>query len=137
MKAELLNKINEEAAVLPSIGLGAVNNTGYSYRIYTQPQTDLSQKGNELCTDYYVQVGSKVSGRLYNNRDKECRGMVMRLIKDKDGAVVALHVLSDENGRIKTVAVDDNLRLLVVKSKDTPPAYVITPDYNVNNTLFY
>lgn len=131
------NRINEEAAILPTIGVGGVNNMGYSYQIYTQPQTDLSQKPNELCTDYYIQVGSKVIGRLYNNREKECKGTVMRLLKDpKDGAVIALHVLSEETGRIKTVAVDDNLRLLLVKPINTPPAYVITPNYTVNSGLY-
>lgn len=137
MTRRSINKINEEAAILPTIGVGGVNNMGYSYQIYTQPQTDLSQSGNELCTDYYIQVGSKVIGNLYNNKERKCKGTVLRLIKDpKDGAVIALHVLSDVTGRIKTVAVDDDLRLLVVKPIIAPPAYVISPNYTVNSGLY-
>lgn len=129
--------INEEAAILPTIGVGGMNNMGYSYQIYTEPRTDLSQSGNELCTDYYIQVGSKVSGNLYNNREKKCKGTVVRILKDpRDGAVIALHVLSDETGRIKTVAVDNDLRLLIVKQVQSPPAYVITPNYTVNSGLY-
>ena len=137
MTRRSINRINEEAAILPTIGVGGVNNMGYSYQIYTQPQTDLSQSGNELCTDYYIQVGSKVIGNLYNNKERKCEGTVLRLIKDpRDGAVIALHVLSDETGRIKTVAVDDDLRLLIVKPIIAPPAYVITPNYTVNSGLY-
>lgn len=135
MKTEILHNINE-SETLPTIGVGAINNTGYSYKIYTEPVRNLEQKPNELCTDYYVQVGSRVRGKAYNDTGKTYTGRVLRFHRDKkDNSIIGLDVLLDKTRRTVTLSVD-GLQLLIVKPTESKPAYVITPDYTVNNGLY-
>lgn len=134
MKTEFTYKLNE-SETLPTIGVGAINNTGYSYKIYTEPARDLEQKPNELSNDYYVQVGSRVRGKAYNDTGKTYTGRVLQFIRNADGSIEGIDILTDKMKRRITLAVD-GLTLLIVKPTESKPAYVITPDYTVNNGLY-
>lgn len=140
MKVEMLN----ENASLPTMGLGigGVNNSVYTYKMYTAPETNLSQKPNDVDDRYYIHPGTKVRGRLYNNPDdiNTYTGVVLRILKNAMAEIIGLWCMLDGTGngnkcgKILTLS-PDNIERIIAKEYNAPQQFSISPDYMVS-TLY-
>lgn len=116
MKLKYLEHINESevfsGGAFTGIGVGGPSTNGFAYSIYMEHRNDLGFKPNELCTDYTIQIGSivkgkeritannceigdKIKGYCYNNPDEAQSGIVERIIKNPNGNIQAIQILSD------------------------------------------
>jgi hypothetical protein len=139
MKLKYLEHINESevfsGGAFTGIGVGGPSTNGFAYSIYMEPRNDSGFKPNELCTDYYIQIGSKVRGKAYNdNNDSTYTGIVRRIIKNSDGSIEALMIQSKKN-RFIYISPDD-LILLIPKTEEPKPKYTIAPNYMVGGQLY-
>ena len=138
LKPKQVEFVNESEVMsggaFTGIGVGGPSTNGFAYSIYMEPRNDLGFKPNELCTDYYVQIGSKVRGKAYNDDGRTYTGTVKRIIKNADGSVEALMIQSNKN-RFIYISPDD-LILLVPKTIESKPKYTVAPNYMVGGQLY-
>lgn len=117
------------------IGVGGPSTNGFAYSIYMEPRNDLGFKPNELCTDYYVQPGSRVRGKAYNDTGKTYTGIVNRIIKNADASVAAIMVRLIKTNKI-IILSPDGLELLIPKEIESKPKYMVSPNYMVGGQLY-
>lgn len=117
------------------IGVGGPSTNGFAYSIYMEPRNDLGFKPNELCTDYYVQPGSRVRGKAYNDTGKTYTGIVNRIIKNADASVAAIMVRLVKTNKI-IILSPDGLELLIPKEIESKPKYMVSPNYMVGGQLY-
>lgn len=136
MKREHINETEVmSGGAFTGIGVGGPSTNGFAYSIYMEPRNDLGFKPNDLCTDYYVQVGSKVRGKAYNDTGKTYTGTVSRIIKDGDASIAGVMIkLSKTNKFI--ILSPDGLELLIPKEIETKPKYMVAPNYMVGGQLY-
>jgi len=109
--------------------------TGYSYAIHPLDDT-LQQKPNEYPNEYYIHPGCSVSGVGINNPDKHYSGKVYRILKDGDGAIVGLYILTFKNSRFVSIRADENLVLLIPKGPDEPENFVPISSNNIEQMSY-
>lgn len=136
MKREHINETEVmSGGAFTGIGVGGPSTNGFAYSIYTEPRNDLGFKSNDLCTDYYIQVGSRVRGKAYNDTGKTYTGTVSRIIKNSDASIAAIMIkLSKTNKFI--ILSPDGLELLIPKEIETKPKYMVAPNYMVGGQLY-
>lgn len=136
MKREHINETEVmSGGAFTGIGVGGPSTNGFAYSIYTEPRNDLGFKSNDLCTDYYIQVGSRVRGKAYNDTGKTYTGTVSRIIKNGDASIAAIMIkLSKTNKFI--ILSPDGLELLIPKEIETKPKYMVAPNYMVGGQLY-
>lgn len=136
MKQEHINETEVmSGGAFTGIGVGGPSTNGFAYSIYMEPRNDLGFKSNELNTDYYIQIGQKVKGKAYNDNGHTYTGMVQRIIKDMDGAVVGIMIKTSKTNRFVTLSPED-LVLLVPKAIESKPKYMVAPNYMVGGQLY-
>ena len=117
------------------IGVGGPSTNGFAYSIYMEPRNDLGFKPNDLCTDYYVQVGSRVRGKAYNDTGKTYTGTVSRIIKDSDASIAGVMIKLTKTNKF-IILSPDGLELLIPKEIETKPKYMVAPNYMVGGQLY-
>ena len=117
------------------IGVGGPSTNGFAYSIYMEPRNDLGFKPNELCTDYYVQVGSRVRGKAYNDTGKTYTGTVSRIIKNSDSSIAGIIIKLTKTNKFITLS-PEGLMLLIPKEEENKPKYMIAPNYMVGGQLY-
>lgn len=117
------------------IGVGGPSTNGFAYSIYMEPRNDLGFKPNELCTDYYIQVGSRVRGKAYNDTGKTYTGTVSRIIKNGDSSIAGIIIKLTKTNKFITLS-PDGLELLIPKTTEVKPKYMIAPNYMVGGQLY-
>lgn len=71
----------------------------------------LEQKGNNLTSDRYVNVGSLVSGYGYFDNSKEYTGIIKELHKKENGEIDYIIIIDQERNQFVKLSVD-RLKLL-------------------------
>ena len=136
MKYEHINETEVlSGGAFTGIGVGAPSTNGFAYSIYMEPRNDLGFKPNELCTDYYVQVGSRVRGKAYNDTGKTYTGTVSRIIKNSDSSVAGIIIKLTKTNKFITLS-PEGLMLLIPKEEENKPKYMIAPNYMVGGQLY-
>ena len=93
----------------------AMNNSDQTYRsAYTYNiislSNNLSQPGNDLNMERYINIGSYIEGYGYTDNDKH-RGIIKRVIKDEDGYIKYFIILDDKNSKFTKISLD-NIKIL-------------------------
>lgn len=136
MKYEHINETEVlSGGAFTGIGVGGPSTNGFAYSIYMEPRNDLGFKPNELCTDYYVQVGSRVRGRAYNDTGKTYTGTVSRIIKNSDSSIAGIIIKLTKTNKFITLS-PEGLMLLIPKEEENKPKYMIAPNYMVGGQLY-
>ena len=90
----------------------------------------LLQKKNQPPHEYYIHPGCLVRGVGFNNPDKKYTGRVNRIVKNENGEIICLYILTEKNSTMVTIKADDNLELLIKKSDEQKGIHTIAPSYN-------
>ena len=136
MKQEHINETEVlSGGAFTGIGVGGPSTNGFAYSIYMEPRNDLGFKPNELCTDYYIQNGSRVRGKAYNDTGKTYTGTVSRIIKNADASIAAIMILLTKSNKF-IILSPDGLELLIPKAVNNKPKYMIAPNYMVGGQLY-
>lgn len=136
MKREHINETEVmSGGAFTGIGVGGPSTNGFAYSIYTEPRNDLGFKPNDLCTDYYVQPGSRVRGKAYNDTGKTYTGTVSRIIKNADASIAAIMILLSKTNKFIILSLD-GLELLIPKEIESKPKYMVAPNYMVGGQLY-
>lgn len=136
MKQEHINETEVmSGGAFTGIGVGTPSTNGFAYSIYMEPRNDLGFKPNELCTDYYIQVGSRVRGKAYNDTGKTYTGTVSRIIKNGDSSIAGLIVKLTKTNKF-IILSPEGLELLVPKTIEVKPKYMVAPNYMVGGQLY-
>lgn len=136
MKREHINETEVmSGGAFTGIGVGGPSTNGFAYSIYMEPRNDLGFKPNDLCTDYYVQVGSRVRGKAYNDTGKTYTGTVSRIIKDSDASIAGVMIKLTKTNKF-IILSPDGLELLIPKEIETKPKYMVAPNYMVGGQLY-
>lgn len=136
MKQEHINETEVmSGGAFTGIGVGGPSTNGFAYSIYMEPRNDLGFKPNELCTDYYIQVGSRVRGKAYNDTGKTYTGTVSRIIKNGDASIAGIIIKLTKTNKFITLS-PDGLELLIPKTTEVKPKYMIAPNYMVGGQLY-
>lgn len=136
MKCEHINETEVmSGGAFTGIGVGGPSTNGFAYSIYMEPRNDLGFKPNDLCTDYYVQVGSRVRGKAYNDTGKTYTGTVSRIIKDSDASIAGVMIKLTKTNKF-IILSPDGLELLIPKEIETKPKYMVAPNYMVGGQLY-
>lgn len=122
MKINYLNStddVNEGAIPFmggmdPTMGVTQFNVQGNSlgpiYQILPMTR-DLEQKPNEIDNRMYVHPGTLVRGVGINNPDRHFTGRVARIIKNGDGSIACLYILTERTRKFVTIS-PDNLEIV-------------------------
>lgn len=136
MKREHINETEVmSGGAFTGIGVGGPSTNGFAYSIYMEPRNDLGFKPNDLCTDYYIQVGSRVRGKAYNDTGKTYTGTVSRIIKDSDASIAGVMIKLTKTNKF-IILSPDGLELLIPKEIETKPKYMVAPNYMVGGQLY-
>ena len=136
MKREHINETEVmSGGAFTGIGVGGPSTNGFAYSIYMEPRNDLGFKPNDLCTDYYVQVGSRVRGKAYNDTGKTYTGTVSRIIKDSDASIAGVMIKLTKTNKF-IILSPDGLELLIPKEIESKPKYMVAPNYMVGGQLY-
>ena len=136
MKCEHINETEVmSGGAFTGIGVGGPSTNGFAYSIYMEPRNDLGFKPNDLCTDYYVQVGSRVRGKAYNDTGKTYTGTVSRIIKDSYASIAGVMIKLTKTNKF-IILSPDGLELLIPKEIETKPKYMVAPNYMVGGQLY-
>ena len=136
MKQEHINETEVlSGGAFTGIVVGGPSTNGFAYGIYMEPRNDLGFKPNELCTDYYIQNGSRVRGKAYNDTGKTYTGTVSRIIKNADASIAAIMILLTKSNKF-IILSPDGLELLIPKAVNNKPKYMIAPNYMVGGQLY-
>jgi hypothetical protein len=136
MKREHINETEVmSGGAFTGIGVGGPSTNGFAYSIYMEPRNDLGFKPNDLCTDYYVQVGSRVRGKAYNDTGKTYTGTVSRIIKGSDASIAGIMIKLTKTNKF-IILSPDGLELLIPKEIETKPKYMVAPNYMVGGQLY-
>lgn len=136
MKCEYINESEVmSGGAFTGIGVGGPSTNGFAYSIYMDPRNDLGFKPNELCTDYYIQPGSRVRGKAYNDTGKTYTGTVSRIIKNPDSSIAAIMILLSKTSKY-IILSPDGLELLIPKTEEPKPKYMVAPNYMVGGQLY-
>jgi hypothetical protein len=117
-KCKFLYSINE--GLDPTLGVASymVQGQGPGYVYNIRPlYHGLEQKANDVKDEYYIHVGSKVCGTGHNNPSKHYTGIVTRIVKNSKGEIEFLYIKTIKNNKFVTIDVNDELKLIVHKSK--------------------
>lgn len=93
----------------------AMNNSDQTYRsAYTYNiislSNNLSQPGNDLNMEQYINIGSYIEGYGYTDNDKHS-GIIKRVIKDEEGYIKYFIILDDKNSKFTKISLD-NIKIL-------------------------
>jgi hypothetical protein len=136
MKREHINETEVmSGGAFTGIGVGGPSTNGFAYSIYMEPRNDLGFKPNDLCTDYYVQVGSRVRGKAYNDTGKTYTGTVSRIIKGSDASIAGIMIKLTKTNKF-IILSPDGLELLIPKEIESKPKYMVAPNYMVGGQLY-
>lgn len=136
MKQEHINETEVmSGGAFTGIGVGGPSTNGFAYSIYMEPRNDLGFKPNELCTDYYIQVGSRVRGKAYNDTGKTYTGIISRIIKNGDASIAGLIIKLTKTNKF-IILSPEGLELLMPKTIEVKPKYMIAPNYMVGGQLY-
>ena len=105
--------------------------TGYTYAIRGLDDT-LQQKPNTPPREYYIHPGCSVSGVGINNPDKKYSGKVYRILKDVDGSIIGLYILSFKTSKFVSIRADEYLTLLIAKAPDEVDRFSPIASHNVD-----
>ena len=107
------------------------NFPGYTYQILGFNDI-LQQKPNKPSHEYYIHPGCMVRGAGFNNPDKRYTGKVNRIVKNSDGEVICLYILTTKNSKMVSIRADENLELLINKADDQNGIEKFSPSYNLS-----
>lgn len=110
-KVKLRRRINENIGYMFDIASSQSQTYNpYSYSLIDL-NTCLSQKGNSLNNERYVNIGSYIEGYGYNDRKTLHKGIVKNVIKNEYGYIDYLIILDETIHRFVKI-LPDNIKLL-------------------------
>jgi hypothetical protein len=103
--------VNEAYGMMP----GGVDDNQLSYNPYRYSiinlNTSLSQKGNSINTDRYVNIGSYIEGEGYNGGDLHT-GIIRNIIRNEDGTMNHIIILDSKTTRMVKIKINNKIKLL-------------------------